>query len=51
MPEVHAGEPVPSKDDATEIVFLTEYERGLRAAILGAVLGAVIVVLARRRRT
>lgn len=29
--------------------FLTEYERGFRAAILGAVLGVVLAVLGRHR--
>jgi len=29
--------------------FLTEYQRGARAAILGAVLGVVLVLLGRRR--
>ena len=33
----------------TEDRFLTEYERGIRAAILGAVLGVVLLVLGRRR--
>ena len=41
-------EPLPP-EAAPEGAFLTEYERGLRAAILGAILGAVLVVLARRR--
>jgi len=29
--------------------FLTEYQRGARAAFLGAVLGLVLALLARRR--
>jgi hypothetical protein len=33
----------------TEHEFLTEYERGLRAAILGAALGVVLALLGRRR--
>ena len=29
--------------------FLTEYQRGMRAAILGAILGVILALLARRR--
>jgi len=36
-------------DAAPEIRYLTEIERGARAAILGAALGLVLAVLARRR--
>jgi hypothetical protein len=42
-------EPAPTDAAVTETVFLTEYERGLRAAVLGAILGVVLVALARRR--
>jgi hypothetical protein len=46
------ADPLPTETDAAasaETVFLTEYERGLRAAVLGAVLAVVLVALARRR--
>jgi hypothetical protein len=39
----------PIAPDGVHPVFLTEYERGMRAAILGVVLGAVLVLLGRRR--
>jgi hypothetical protein len=39
----------PVRSQPMEHEFLTEYERGLRAAVLGAVLGAALALLARRR--
>jgi hypothetical protein len=36
-------------DAAPEMRYLTEIERGTRAAVLGTVLGLVLAVLARRR--
>jgi hypothetical protein len=41
------GEPVRSQPIEHE--FLSEYERGLRAAVLGAFLGTVLALLARHR--
>jgi hypothetical protein len=39
----------PVETPAAEQPFLTEYARGARAAILGAVLGVLLAVLGRRR--
>jgi hypothetical protein len=36
-------------DAAPETEYLSEIERGARAAILGAILGVVLAVLGRRR--
>jgi hypothetical protein len=36
-------------DAAPETEYLSEIERGTRAAILGAILGVVLAVLGRRR--
>lgn len=36
-------------ETSAEQPFLSEYERGMRAAILGAVLGIVLALLGRRR--
>jgi hypothetical protein len=36
-------------DPASETRYLTEMERGTRAAILGMILGLVLAVLGRRR--
>ena len=39
----------PPEAPATAHTFLTEYQRGARAAILGAALGVVLALLGRRR--
>ena len=39
----------PVEVPSMEPVFLTEYERGARAAVLGAALGVVLALLGRRR--
>jgi hypothetical protein len=39
----------PVEVSSAEPVFLTEYERGARAAVLGVVLGVMLAVLGRRR--
>ena len=39
----------PTETHENGPTFLTEYERGVRAAILGAVLGVVLALLGRRR--